>query len=404
MPEWTQQEDMLDILMKTMSLVAVFVLLVSQVAFAAEDDGPPLRRDLNEQVLMLPVKTGPLGFELETTLYKPDSPGPFPLVVINHGKKTGETSLQERQSYPLMAQEFLKRGYLVVVPMRRGYSKSSGKYDLVDCNITQWARDQADDVIKVIELLRARPDVDGSRILVIGQSIGGLVALAQAERNVTGVRAILSFAAGIYWPDNSSCDLETARNEIFTYLGADAKVDSLWFHGEEDAYTPAEIAAKLYQRYQATGGRAELVRFAAPQNVAHGLFGTRQNFENIWWPKAEPFLKAHGLPSAVISQQYVDPPRPKASGYANSPSNFTVLPTRDEGCKSDYRKFVYENVAPRAFAFSADGACGWAANSDDPSYYALRGCKSVSKQPCQLYLVDDVVVWPKGGRSTARHQ
>lgn len=380
--------------MKKKLLAAVLCLFASLIAHAADDD-PPLRKDLNEQVLMLEVGSGPQGFALETTLYKPAGPGPFPLVVINHGKKAGEASLQERQRYPLMAQEFLKRGYLVALPMRRGYSRSGGKYDLEGCNITQWARDQADDVIKVIELLRARPDVDGNRILVIGQSLGGLVALAQAERNVTGVRAILSFADGIYWPDNASCDLETARNETYTNLGSDAKVDSLWFHGEDDAYTPAEIAARLYRRYQAAGGRAELVRFAAPQSVAHGLFGTRQSFENIWWPKAEPFLQAHGLPTAVINPQYVDLPAPKASGYADSPRNFIVLPTSDQGCKSAYRRFVYENVAPRAFAFSADGACGWSANSDDPSFYALKSCKSAARRLCQLYLVDDVVVWPK---------
>ncbi|AOY01650.1 S9 family peptidase [Jeongeupia sp. USM3] len=373
------------------------ILATTLTAHAADDNGPPLRHDLNEQVLMLPAKPGLFGFDLETTLFKPDGPGPFPLAVINHGKKAGEAFRQERQRYPLMAQEFLKRGYIVALPMRRGFSRSGGKYVVEGCNLTQFARDQADDVTKVIELLRARPDVDGSRILVIGQSLGGYVTLAQAERNVAGVRAVLNFVGGIYWPDNQYCDLQTARNESFTNLGSDAKVDSLWFYGENDAYTPAETAARLYERYQAAGGRAEFVRFDAPKNAAHGLFGTREGFDKIWWPKAEPFLKAHGLPTAVINPQYIGPPAPKASGYARSPRNFYVLPPADEGCKTEYRKFVDDNVAPRAFAFSADGACGWAANSDDPSFYALKSCKSVAKQPCQLYLVDDVVVWPIAG-------
>ncbi|WP_157314461.1 hypothetical protein [Chitinibacter sp. GC72] len=178
-------------------------------------------------------------------------------------------------------------------------------------------------------------------------------------------------------------------------LGSNAKVPSLWFYGENDENPNGEAASKLYARYQAAGGLAQFVRFSAPAYASHGMFGIRQTFDNIWWLKAEPFLKAHGLPTAVINPQYIDPPAPKASGYTDSPRDFDVLPTTDENCKAAYRKFIDDYVAPRAFAFGADGACGWVANSDNPSFYALKQCKSVAKQPCQLYLVDDVVVWPK---------
>ncbi|WP_157314460.1 S9 family peptidase [Chitinibacter sp. GC72] len=169
---------------KQISLFTTAVFLFAIALASASNDEAPLRHDLNEQVLMLQIGPKDLGIKLETTLYKPNGSGPFPLVVINHGKNAGDTSLQERTRYPLMAQEFLKRGYLVALPMRRGFSKSGGQYRLEECTGVQYTRDQADDVTKVIELLRARSDVDASRILVMGQSLGGFVALAQAERTV----------------------------------------------------------------------------------------------------------------------------------------------------------------------------------------------------------------------------
>ncbi|WP_028450123.1 alpha/beta hydrolase family protein [Chitinibacter tainanensis] len=383
-------------------LFFIWLVLISSVAFAGDDEAP-LRTELNEQVLMLPIKIGSQMIELETTLYKPNGPGPFPLLVINHGKDLGETSLQSRSRFPALAKEFLKRGYIVALPMRRGFSKSGGSYTMDNpCGITQYLRDSADDVTKVIELLRARTDVDGQRILVIGQSLGGFVSLAQAERSDAGVKAIISIAGGIYWPEefNNICDLQAVRDETYTNLGLNAKVDSLWFHGENDPYNPAGIFSKLHERYQAAGGRAVFIRYDTPQYATHGLLETRQSFDSIWWPKAEPFLKAHNLPTKVINQQYVDPPAPKASGYADNLRDVTLLPTEDEGCRDLYRKFLDDYAAPRAFAVSVKtngqgGGCGWAANSYDPSFYALKRCEKAAKQPCQLYLIDNVIVWPK---------
>ncbi len=41
---------------------------------------------MNEKVIMVLVNSRQDRIELETTIFKPDGDGPFPLVVINHGK------------------------------------------------------------------------------------------------------------------------------------------------------------------------------------------------------------------------------------------------------------------------------------------------------------------------------
>ena len=74
------------------------------------------------------VPYGSYGIELETTVYRPPGEGPFPLVVINHGKSFGDSRFQPRSRYPLAALEFVRRGYVVAIPMRRGFSKSGGIY------------------------------------------------------------------------------------------------------------------------------------------------------------------------------------------------------------------------------------------------------------------------------------
>ena len=52
---------------------------------------------MNEHVVQVPVGDG--GVTLETTVFQPNGPGPFPLIVINHGKDPGRPSLQPRDRF-----------------------------------------------------------------------------------------------------------------------------------------------------------------------------------------------------------------------------------------------------------------------------------------------------------------
>lgn len=87
------------------------------------------------EVIFIPKKIPLWTLELETTVYKPPGPGPFPLVVINHGKASGPTGLQPRYTPGWAARYFIERGYVVFVPMRTGFSKSTGGYVGGGCNI-----------------------------------------------------------------------------------------------------------------------------------------------------------------------------------------------------------------------------------------------------------------------------
>lgn len=163
-------------------------------AFAQTE--PALNAALREQVLMV-RKPGLLGTELQTTIYRPPGAGPFPVVLINHGKSPGNPHFQPRQRYERQAREFLQRGYMVLVPMRQGFAQSTGSYIGSGCNVEGNGLAQAEDVRAVLEYLKTQPDADLGRILVVGQSHGGLTTLAFGTFHYPGVRGLVNFAGGL---------------------------------------------------------------------------------------------------------------------------------------------------------------------------------------------------------------
>ena len=88
---------------------------------------PQVAANLNEQIISIPADASG-SVMLEATLFKPNGPGPFPLVVFNHGKNTGDLHLQPRSRPVAFAREFVRRGYAVIAPNRQGFAGSGGTY------------------------------------------------------------------------------------------------------------------------------------------------------------------------------------------------------------------------------------------------------------------------------------
>ncbi len=343
---------------------------------------------MNERVVMVKVGSGLSGAELETTLFKPDGDGPFPLAVINHGKAAGNPVFQGRARFPIASREFVRRGYVVALPMRLGFSKSSGAYSDGSCNIAANGENQAEWVDGVLGWLREQPYVDKNRIVIVGQSHGGLTTMALGARNPPGVRALINFAGGLRFT-SSGCIWENSLAQAFARYGARSKLPSLWFYGDNDSYFPPEVWKDLEEKYRGAGGNVRLVAFGRFRTDAHGMFSARDGL-GIWVPEVERFLESVGLPSKpVISLS--DAPRPPRSDFAKL-EDAAALPHLRENGRQGYAVFLQKGL-PRAFALSPTGAWGWAAEVDDPTARALASCQKNSKEPCRLYAVDDDVVW-----------
>ncbi|MGN6388743.1 MAG: dienelactone hydrolase family protein [Burkholderiaceae bacterium] len=339
---------------------------------------------LHEQVVMVPSH----GAELETTIFKPPGPGPFPVLVMNHGKALGDPHDQGRDRFFFISREFVRRGYAVLVPMRRGFAESTGDYVERDCDMSANGEIQAEDIDGVLDYVDRQPWADRDRVVVAGQSYGGLAALAFGTHRFPGVRGLINFAGGlrIY---GGTCDWRASLVDAFADYGARTAVPSLWFYGENDSHFDPELASEAYRAYEAAGGHARLIAYGPFHKDAHGMSASRDGVA-IWWPETEKFLTAIGMPTekTIDIPGDIHPPRTDFAAL----DDVDAVPYLDARGRQQYRVFL-EKSGPRAFALSDSGAWSWAENGDDPAATVLANCRRRSEEPCRLYAVDNDVVW-----------
>lgn len=326
---------------------------------------------------------------LETTVFRPAGPGPFPLLLMNHGKQAGPARLQQRERFIYMATEFVRRGYAVMLPMRAGYAQSTGAYRDAGCDMLANAQGQARDVLAALAYARRQSWVDPQRIVVAGQSYGGMAALALATRALPGVRGVLNFSGGLR-VDAPGCDWQAALARAFATLGVDNRIPSLWLYGANDSYFGPALARRLYNSFAGSGGRAELVAYGPFKRDAHLTLGSRDGVA-VWLPATLRFLRQIGMPVRQVVN-VLDPPPPAETHFALL-DDIAAVPYLAEQGRAAYRAFL-DKMAPRAFALSESGAWGWAEEGESPDYRALASCQRRSSKPCHLYSVDASVVWP----------
>ena len=341
----------------------------------------PIDFRLNEQVIMIPAGPAKLA-SLQTTVFRPNGPGPFPLLIINHGKDAGDPRLQARDRFIFMATAFVKRGYAVLVPMRQGFADSTGTYSDFGCDMTANGHAQAADVLDVISYARDQDWIDDDRIVIAGQSYGGLATIALGTQYVQGVRGLINFAGGLR-DDGNHCDWRSQLVRAFGTYGGSNKIPSLWMYGINDSLFGPDLVTRMHTAFVRNGGRARLHEFGAFKRDSHGMLASRDG-EKIWWREAEPFLKQVGMPKTDFAR--ID--------------DIEAVPFLSEQGRAAYREYLAK-MTPRAFAVSASGAWCWAEEGEDPDSRALATCSKKSNQPCQLYSVDDYVVWRGTADATA---
>jgi len=348
----------------------------------------PLDARLNEEVIMMPSSTGDSGLQLETTIFRPSGPGPFPLLIMNHGKQPGDPRAQGRDRFVYLSREFVRRGYAVMIPMRTGFAHSGGEYTDYGCNMTANGYLQANDIRAALDWARTQPWVDAAHIIVAGQSYGGLATMAAGAADLPGVRGLINFAGGLR-SDDDSCPWQSGLEAAFTAYGAHSGLPSLWFYGQNDSYFGPALAAQLRADYVRAGGRAELVAYGPFKRDAHGLAGSQDGFA-VWWPETRKFLERIDMPTEATVAIADDVPLP-ASRFA-ALNDVEAIPYLHDGGRSAYRAFL-DKETPRAFAVAPNGAWSWAEEGEDPEWRALAACRASSGTPCKLYAVDDRVVW-----------
>ncbi|MES2932519.1 MAG: CocE/NonD family hydrolase [Pseudomonadota bacterium] len=268
------------------------------MAGAGPDTGESLDASLQEKVWMIATGNGTNRINLETTIFTPPTKGPYPLVILNHGKDAGNPHSQRRDRFLVISREFIKRGYAVIIPMRKGFSKSSGHYVETKCDMTSNGQMQAEDLVGTLEYLRGQDWADMNRIVIAGQSYGGLTAMAFGTRRFPGVKGLINFSGGLRMRDG--CKWQESLVHAFSNYGAKTLVPSLWFYGQNDSHFNPQLATELHNAYVGAGGQAKLISYGNFKNDAHAMVGSSDGV-SIWWPETEIFLNGIGLPTTQIA-------------------------------------------------------------------------------------------------------
>lgn len=292
--------------MRLHALLMVPFLLCNGLVTAASaaDNGPPVQ--IEEKLILISSPVPVLAY-----IFRPRMEGPLPLVVMNHGESL---DANERSFFPLVefrdaAFWFARRGNMVVVPIRPGFSRTAielperglfGLYlgEVGNCSapnfrdpgiaiatINQW----------VIDHMIAQNDVLPKGVVVIGQSGGGWGAIALSSLKSDSIRAIITFAAGrgghVDGKPNNNC----APNKLVEAagrFGSTAKIPMLSIYVRNDSYFGPVLSKQMLDAYRAAGGNAEYHLLPDFGNEGHFFLHSADAIP-LWSPIVSQFLDLH---------------------------------------------------------------------------------------------------------------
>jgi dienelactone hydrolase len=330
------------------------------------------------------------------TIYRPAGEGPYPLVIFNHGRAPADKRAAQGRSAPEhFARYMAAKGFVTIAPTRIGYWETYGDFDPEDngsCQTMQveaMSKAASDQVLATLAYAQKLPYVDASRWIAAGQSVGGLTTIATVGRNPSGLLGGINFAGGTGGNPDRNLGRPCSPHQLsrsWSEIAKTAVAPMLWLYWENDLYWGADNPKRWHQAWLSGGGKAEFYSFLAAGNDGHSGFNINMT---AWLPKVDAFLSQLGFQTPAIV------PKPQSTGFANI-TDAQRVPVDARVKNGAYQQFLNYKL-PRAFAVSDKGNFGHA-EGDYAWGRALGFCQG-SNNRCQLYAVDDDVVW--GASSSA---
>ena len=239
------------------------------------------------------VSVADSSIRLETFVYRPSANGRYPVIIFNHGSSGGRPHV----SFPSrrIAEYFVDRGFVVVVPMRRGRGRSTGEsleWESRNCDPASWypgLEHSHEDLSAVFEYVTTIPQANPSTVILAGESRGGFLSVAYAasgkyRRNIVGV---INFVGGWVAQAEHQCSIDF--NYIsYARFGAQTSIPMLWLYGSNDPFYEADSIDSYHKVFAAEGGN---VRFRLIYNVP----------KNGHWLPVYPSLWARPVGSFLAS-------------------------------------------------------------------------------------------------------
>jgi len=285
--------------------IASRLILAAQLALAVSYATAEKRDEsLREAVTKVPVPS--VDASIVVTSFRPQGGGPFPWIVLSHGTGTSLDANRRRERYRPVnpVREWVRRGYAVLVPMRRGYGDKSAER-LGDaygsCRNPDFRRageGAALDLLATADWAKKQPDLDSKRWLLVGQSAGGFASIYTASKRPAGLVAVLAFAPGRGGdPERrpgEPCGSDRMA-ELFASIAPRIAVPVLWFYAENDEYLGPRVQKLWYESFRSAGGRGELVVVPPfPKARGHGVFPSAAGTP-LWTAAVEQFFETQKL-------------------------------------------------------------------------------------------------------------
>jgi fermentation-respiration switch protein FrsA (DUF1100 family) len=132
------------------------------------------------------------NISLAASFFLPSSLGPHPGLVICHGMPVGQQTdagspvvLESGMDYPTLAEWCALEGFATVIFNFRGTGQSGGNFHQLG-----WAQD----LDAVVSWLQGKTEIDSTRIVLLGSSLGAAVAIYVAAHR-QDVAGLVSFAS-----------------------------------------------------------------------------------------------------------------------------------------------------------------------------------------------------------------
>lgn len=281
-------------------LGAILLLAMLVPALADPPAGPytPEGVRLREQFWLIPT-SDPDTPLMRAVVLRPPGEEPRPLAVIAHPTmdNTDIRAGMAMLAYVPLSRLLVQRGYVVVVPIRRGYGATGGRYRewlgaCAQADFRRPAMEGARDLAATVALLRRQPFVASSGLVLAGQAGGSLAALAYAAEKPVGLSAVILFSTGRGASRERGATRQCRESDLVSAISSFAAavpVEMMMIAAENDALYPPALARRLDEAMRAAGARVRLRVLPPVGDDGHDLLGS---FEGpaTWLPAVGGFL------------------------------------------------------------------------------------------------------------------
>ena len=260
--------------------------------------GDPVVEERTRVQVHAPDAQGPqFAQSIVVSIVREPVAGRRPMLILLHGRPI-DAATRARLAlpiYPANARYFARHGFVVLIPLRVGYGISGGpdvEYtgECASKRFAEGARAAVAETRQVIAFAASLPYVDAARGVLVGESFGGLVAIAAAAAGVPGILAAVNISGGdggdpVLRPDEP-CRPDQLR-EAFAAYGRSGRLPTLWLYSANDRLWGTKYPGEWYRAYVGAGGVGRFESLPADKNNGHFIFNRNAA---AWHPAVEGFL------------------------------------------------------------------------------------------------------------------